>query len=115
LYRISPDREGSEGATPLHLAALCGCPGIVRLLLRHGANRDARTGSNLTPAECARGRMEKVRFIGIPDTNFKLCKTDLERYEKDLKRYEEVLYILEGRGVRDYVASILTGIRSLFS
>jgi hypothetical protein len=118
----SPDKEYSQGATPLHLAALCGCAEFVRLLLRHGAVRDAKTTpppeknkkvKRYMPAECARGQMEKVRFVGPLDTDFKL------RGIEDLKPYQEVLDILEERGVRNsavgrQVESILIRVHGLF-
>jgi ankyrin repeat protein len=43
----------SKGLTPLHLAVCTGDCGIVKLLLRHGANVNAADGANRTPMDCA--------------------------------------------------------------
>ena len=48
-----PARSRQEGYTALHLAALCGKPSLVSLLLAAGADPTTRTATGKTAAECA--------------------------------------------------------------
>lgn len=61
-------REGEGQFTPLHAAALgfgTASAGMVRLLIRAGADVDAPAGNGLTPLDCAelRGRAETVALL----------------------------------------------------
>ena len=46
-------REGRDGATPLHAAALASQPAVVEVLIAHGADVNAKDGSGFTPLALA--------------------------------------------------------------
>jgi ankyrin repeat protein len=52
----SPNTVQQGGATPLHEAAFRGNASLVRLLLRHGADPDARDSEGKRPVDLARDR-----------------------------------------------------------
>lgn len=65
-----------DGFTPLHVAALHGCAALVSLLIRHGANVNARTNQSATPLHLAsqNSHIQVVRFL--LECNAKLNKKD---------------------------------------
>ncbi|KAN0141689.1 Ankyrin repeat-containing domain protein [Lactarius tabidus] len=65
---IEVNSRNNEGSTPLHLASAgyeVGNPDIVRLLLDHGADAQARNLSGKTASQVARGpnRQEIVQLL----------------------------------------------------
>lgn len=50
---LSVNSSNVDGFTPLHVAALHGRSALVSLLIRHGANVNARTNQNATPLHLA--------------------------------------------------------------
>ncbi|KAI0261911.1 ankyrin repeat-containing domain protein, partial [Russula aff. rugulosa BPL654] len=54
-----------KGYTPLHRASICGRIEIVRLLIEHGANVEAKTDEGRTPLDVARGeqREEIIKLL----------------------------------------------------
>ncbi|XP_015253443.1 PREDICTED: ankyrin repeat domain-containing protein 27 [Cyprinodon variegatus] len=66
----------ADGFTPLHVAALHGHSSIAALLIRHGANVNARTNQNATPLHLAsqNSHVQVVRFL--LECNAKLNKKD---------------------------------------
>lgn len=65
-----------DGFTPLHVAALHGHAGLAALLIRHGANVNARTNQSATPLHLAsqNSHVQVVRFL--LECNAKLNKKD---------------------------------------
>ncbi|XP_044050541.1 ankyrin repeat domain-containing protein 27-like isoform X2 [Siniperca chuatsi] len=65
-----------EGFTPLHVAALHGHSALAALLIRHGANVNARTNQSATPLHLAsqNSHVQVVRFL--LECNAKLNKKD---------------------------------------
>ncbi|XP_038130215.1 ankyrin repeat domain-containing protein 27 [Cyprinodon tularosa] len=66
----------ADSFTPLHVAALHGQSSIAALLIRHGANVNARTNQNATPLHLAsqNSHVQVVRFL--LECNAKLNKKD---------------------------------------
>ncbi|KAM7415280.1 hypothetical protein PAMA_019889 [Pampus argenteus] len=66
----------ADGFTPLHVAALHGRSALVALLIRHGANVNARTNQSATPLHLAsqNSHIQVVRFL--LECNAKLNKKD---------------------------------------
>ncbi|XP_035986786.1 ankyrin repeat domain-containing protein 27 isoform X1 [Fundulus heteroclitus] len=66
----------ADGFTPLHVATLHGHSSLVALLIRHGANVNARTNQNATPLHLASqsSHVQVVRFL--LECNAKLNKKD---------------------------------------
>ncbi|XP_051238868.1 ankyrin repeat domain-containing protein 27 isoform X1 [Dicentrarchus labrax] len=65
-----------DGFTPLHVAALHGHTALAALLIRHGANVNARTNQSATPLHlaCQNSHVQVVRFL--LECNAKLNKKD---------------------------------------
>ncbi|XP_039989970.1 ankyrin repeat domain-containing protein 27 isoform X2 [Xiphias gladius] len=65
-----------DGFTPLHVAALHGHSALAALLIRHGANINARTNQSATPLHlaCQNSHVQVVRFL--LECNAKLNKKD---------------------------------------
>jgi ankyrin repeat protein len=55
-----PNRHQEAGFTPLHEAASAGQEAIARLLVAHGAQRDARTDDGRTAADLARAKKHET-------------------------------------------------------
>ncbi|KAM7397266.1 hypothetical protein PAMP_020250 [Pampus punctatissimus] len=66
----------ADGFTPLHVAALHGRSALVALLIRHGANVNARTNQSATPLHLAsqNSHIQVLRFL--LECNAKLNKKD---------------------------------------
>ncbi|XP_069018526.1 ankyrin repeat domain-containing protein 27 isoform X2 [Embiotoca jacksoni] len=65
-----------DGFTPLHVAALHGRPALAALLIRHGANVNARTNQSATPLHlaCQNSHVQVLSFL--LECNAKLNKKD---------------------------------------
>ncbi|MBM3779507.1 MAG: hypothetical protein FJW23_14930 [Acidimicrobiia bacterium] len=62
------DAADAEGNTALHGAAMRGFPGVVQLLVDHGARLDARNRSGATPRTVASpGSQGLLQALGAPD------------------------------------------------
>lgn len=90
-YGADPNKCGSNGVTPLHVAAGYGHDDICGLLLRHGADRGARQFQGLTPLQLAQREcknaleltpMEMARREGKPTPS----PLELARFEDRLKQ-----------------------------
>lgn len=59
------ERGAISGVTPLHVGAYAGDPEILRLLLRHGANKHARMTSGELPVDLVRpfGKTELIELL----------------------------------------------------
>lgn len=62
---VTFDGETIESAPPLWCAAAAGHLGIVKILIRHGANVNSTTRTNSTPlrAACFDGHYEIVKYL----------------------------------------------------
>lgn len=73
---LSVNSSNVDGFTPLHVAALHGHAGLTGLLIRHGANVNARTNQSATPLHLAtqNSHIQVVRIL--LECNAKLNKKD---------------------------------------
>lgn len=64
-FIVTFDGETIESAPPLWCAAAAGRLGIIKLLIKHGANVNSTTRTNSTPlrAACFDGHYEIVKYL----------------------------------------------------
>jgi ethanolamine utilization protein EutP (predicted NTPase) len=116
------DAPGEQGRTPLHYAAMHGCPAAARILILRGANKDKLDTTRFSPAfHGIRGREEQsvavakmlVAAGAEVDLNLAVCLGDTERVETLLNT--DPLAIEHARFPKDLVLDAVIAIHGHIS
>ncbi|KAM4614481.1 ankyrin repeat domain-containing protein 27 [Discoglossus pictus] len=89
LNGLSVNVTSRDGFTPLHISALQGHSVLVSLLLKHGANVDAKNGNRALPLHlaCHKGHLEVVKI---------LIERSMGKNKKDMNGNTPLIYACMG-------------------